>query len=410
MFNKNISRFPIIYANSGGTCRIAIGWGAHTTVADEAKRVGIKKALIVTTGLKGTGIIEELKGILEYNGVPVEIYSGVTSNPKDHEVMAGYKAYIDGECDGVISIGGGSSHDCAKGIRLVAANDGADIGNFKMTIDPPWQLDMTKYRGCMIPQVSVNTTAGTGAEMSGGGAITHTKERIKRMAVAPGLTPAAAIEDPLLIRCQPGYLAAQTAWDGFTHAFEIYVSCVESHYSQSMAIYAIKLISDNLREFAYNRMNRDACEAITWASSMSGGIALGLGGGTGLVHGLGHGLSILYNVHHGLANAVMTIPGERYNQPERPEKFAEMARAMGANTFGMTKMEASDAWFYEVERLLDDLEIESGNLSRFGLKKEDIPHIVQVQHYPDLCNAGNPREYNYDDLVQLMENILDEPY
>lgn len=406
MINKNIFQFPILYANTHRIGKIAIGWGSHTIVADEAKQAGISKALIVTTGLKGTGIIDEIKGILEYNGVSTEIFDKVTTNPKDHEVMAGYKAYTESQCDGVVSVGGGSSHDCGKAIRIVAANDGIDISNFQLTIDPPWMLEMAKYKPCQIPQVAVNTTAGTGAELSGGGAITHTDKRVKRMAMVPGLTPAVGIEDPLLIRLQPGYLAAQTAWDGFTHAFEIYISRVQSHYSKALAIYAIKLVAENLREFVYNRMNPEACEAITWAASMSGGIGLGLGGGTGLVHGLGHGLSVLYGLHHGLANAVMTIPGERYNQPECLEKFAEMARAMGMDTTGMTRLEASDQWFYEVERLLEDLNIESGHLGRYGLKKEDIPHIVEVQHRPDLCAQGNPRDYNYDDLVKLMEENL----
>ena len=65
-----------------------------------------------------------------------------------------------------------------------------------------------------------------------------------------------------------------------------------------------------------------------------------------------------------------------------------MARAMGVDTTGMSKMEASDMWFVETERLLDDLEIKSGNLSeQFGLKKEDIPHIVKHQYENDFPEA-----------------------
>src|SRR3989304_654260 len=75
--------------------------------------------LIVTTGLKGTGIVEEIKGILNYNGISTEIYDKVTSNPKDYEVAEAYKIFMDTQCDGVVSIGGGSSHDCAKGVRAI---------------------------------------------------------------------------------------------------------------------------------------------------------------------------------------------------------------------------------------------------------------------------------------------------
>lgn len=387
--------------------KIAMGWGAHKTVADECKQVGIKKALIVTTGLRGTGIVDEIKAILEHNGVAAEVFDKVTSNPKDHEVMAGYKVFKAAQCDGVVSVGGGSSHDCGKGIRIVASNDGTDISNFQATIDPPWILEMVKYKSNTIPQISVNTTTGTGAENTGAGAMTHANIRAKRLSMVPGIAPNVAINDPLLTRCQPAHIAAQTGFDAFCHAFELYVSRVQSKYSSALALATIKLVAENLREFAYNRMNHVACENITWASSMSGAVGLSFGGGIGVVHGLGHGLSALYDVHHGLASAVVAIPGERYNQPMCHEKFAEMAQAMGVDTRGMTTMQASDAWFVELERLLKDLNIQTGNLSKqVGLKKEDIPHIVKVQHSVDVTVQGNPRDYNFEECVKILEDNL----
>ncbi len=402
-----MAQFPIIYANHMGLGRIAIGWGSHTTVANECKAIGMKRILIVTTGLKGTGIIDEIKSILNYHDVSTEIFDKVTTNPKDYEVMECYQVFKDSQCDGMVSVGGGSSHDCAKAARIVAANDGLSISHFQMVIDPPWMLEMRKYKPVKIPQISVNTTAGTGAESSGGAAITHTDLRVKRLAVIPGAAPNLAINDPLLVRLQPQHLAAQTAWDAFCHAFETYVSSIQSQFSLALAYRTIKLIAENLREFVYNRMNPTACENIVWAASMSGALGLACGGGTGIVHGLGHGLSVLRGVHHGLASAVITIPGERYNQSVCPDKFSQMAEAMGVDTRGMSKMEASDRWFEEVERLLKDLHIQTGNLNRqFGLTKEDCPHIVRVQHSMDVTRQGNPRDYQYEDCLALLESLL----
>jgi methanol:N,N-dimethyl-4-nitrosoaniline oxidoreductase len=406
LINENIREFPIYYSLGWGMGRIANGWGAHKTVADECKQLGIKKALIVTTGLKGTGIVDEINQILTTQGVATEIFSGVTSNPKDSQVMAGYKVFMEAKCDGVVSVGGGSSHDCGKGIRAVASNDGLDISNFQLGIDPPWMEQIKQYQACTIPQVSINTTSGTGAENTACGAISQSNIMAKRLVLVHGLAPSIAINDPLLIRCQPAHIAAQTGFDGFCHAFESYVSRMQPKYSTVLAAGAIKLIAENLREFAFNRMDHVACENVIWASSMSGALGLSCGGGVGVVHGFGHGLSVLYDVHHGLASAVVTIPGERYNQPQCPDKFAEMARTMGVDTTNMTKMQASDAWFTEVERLLDDLNIQTGNLKRFGLKKEDIPHIVKVQHSLDLTVQGNPTDYNYEELVALFESQL----
>jgi hypothetical protein len=88
--NKSTFEFPIIYTGVIG--KIAIGWGVHQTVADECKQANIKNALIVTTGLKGTGIVDEINSILTSQGISTHIYSGVTSNPKDYCWKIYYKS------------------------------------------------------------------------------------------------------------------------------------------------------------------------------------------------------------------------------------------------------------------------------------------------------------------------------
>ena len=144
MINKQIYEFPIVYTNP--IPKIAMGWGAHETTADECKRAGIKKALIVTSGLRGTGIVDEIKTSLEHNGIATDIYDKVTSNPKDYQVMEAYQAFMDSKSDGVVAIGGGSSIDTGKGLRVVAANGGGDVTNFIALIDPPWMETLKKLK------------------------------------------------------------------------------------------------------------------------------------------------------------------------------------------------------------------------------------------------------------------------
>jgi methanol:N,N-dimethyl-4-nitrosoaniline oxidoreductase len=85
VIDKRLFEFPISYTTLIG--KIALGWGAHETVADECKAAGIKKALLVTTGLRGTGIVEEIQSILSYGGISTVTYDKVSSNPKDTQVM-----------------------------------------------------------------------------------------------------------------------------------------------------------------------------------------------------------------------------------------------------------------------------------------------------------------------------------
>jgi methanol:N,N-dimethyl-4-nitrosoaniline oxidoreductase len=403
VINKNMIEFPITYTTQIN--RIAIGWGAYETVADECKAANIKKALITTTGLKGTGIVDEINQILTTQGISTEIYDKVTSNPKDHEVMEAYDVFKNADCDGVVSIGGGSSHDCGKGVRAVAANDGKHIRDMAVFLDPPWMEEKKKYKTITTPQVSVNTTAGTSAEFSPAASIVDTKVRAKQVVAVPGLAPTVGITDPLLVRLMPQNIAAWTGFDAFAHGFETFLSRTLSPAGAAIMLRLIQLVAENLREFSYNRMNHVACENMCWAESM-GGIGMNLGGGAGIVHGLGHQIGALTDCHHGLANAVFTLPGERYNEAACPDRFAEMAGAMGVDTRGMTRMQAADKWFDEVERLLTDLNIKTGHLNeQLGFQRKDVEHIVTI-YSNDFCKEGNPRDFNFEECVELLESVL----
>jgi methanol:N,N-dimethyl-4-nitrosoaniline oxidoreductase len=404
LINKQIFQFPIIYSRQPG--KTAIGWGVHTTVADECKKAGMKKVLIVTTGLKGTGIVDEIKQILTTNGISVEVYDKVESNPREYHVMNGYGVFKAAECDGVVSVGGGSSHDTGKGIRIVACNNGRNICDFSGVTEENWMKKELEYHPVTIPQVSVNTTAGTGAESAAGAAIIDTRIRVKTGIMVPNETPTIALTDPLLVRLMPQRLTAWTGWDAFTHAFECYVSNIHVPGSEAVQLRVIKIVAENLREFTYNRMNDVACLNMCYAESMTG-TGMAMGGGGGIVHGFGNTISAIQpGAHHGRTMAVMTIPFQRYNEVARPDLFAEMARAMGVDTRGMTRIQAADKWFEEVERLLADLNIKIGHLNeQFGITHEDLEHIARIGTNL-FTREGNPREIIYDEVYKILEDIL----
>ena len=407
MINKQIFKFPIIYTNP--IPRIALGWGAYETVGNECKDAGMKKALIVTSGLKGTGVIEEMKGIINYAGVATEIYDKITSNPKDHEIMEAYSLFKETQCDGVVAVGGGSSIDTGKCIRVIDANGGQEVTNFSVFLDPPFAETLKKMNPCTIPQISVATTAGTGAEVSSWAAISNTKARAKVLVSGPNIHSTLAVVDPLLARLQPRDVAAWTGFDALSHAVEAFVTKVQGPYAYGLLLRANDLIYNNLRDFVYNRMDKDACERMCWASTM-GGIAIGFGAGAGIVHGLGHQISAITDCHHGRINAVMMIAGEMYNQPAAIDKFAAMTGAMGIDTRKMTKFEAADRWFDEIEQLLEDLEITPGYLTdQFGLEEADLEHIGKI-YSNDFCSQGNPRELNTEEVLGLLKRVLHEPY
>ena len=86
----------------------------------------ITKPLIVTDkGIVNTGILKIITDILDGDNIPYSIYDKTVPNPTDENVTEGVAQYKADGCDGLISIGGGSSHDCCKGIGILLSNGGA---------------------------------------------------------------------------------------------------------------------------------------------------------------------------------------------------------------------------------------------------------------------------------------------
>ena len=136
--------------------RCLIGPGASELAAPQAAAMGLTHALFVTSGLRGTGIVDDLKGQFERAGVAVTVYDKVESNPKDYNVMDAYQAYAESKCDGFVSIGGGSSTDTTKGARVVAAHDGRNTNEF--------QGANASEKLANPPHIAINTMVGTGSE------------------------------------------------------------------------------------------------------------------------------------------------------------------------------------------------------------------------------------------------------
>ncbi len=403
MFNKEMVEFPIIYTNV--IPRIAIGWGSYQTIGNECQAAGMKNALIVTSGLKGSGIIDEIKGVLNHAGVACAVYDKITSNPKDWQIMDAYKAFKANKCDGVLAVGGGSSIDTGKGVRVIAANGGKDISNFTVFLDPPWGEKVKGIKPCVIPQISVPTTSGTGAEVSSFAALSDTKNKMKVLVSAPNIHSTLAVIDPLLARTMPRHVAAWTGFDAMAHAVEAFVTKVQAPYAHGMLLRGAELVYKNIREFVYNRNNHLACERMSWAATM-GGIGIGFGAGAGLVHGLGHQVSALTDCHHGRINAILMLAGEEYNRPEITDRLAALARAMGVAPAEMGDGEAADAWFDAIEELLIDLDIQPGELNKqFGVEEKDLGRIVDI-YKNDFCSQGNPRDYNREELIELLKGQL----
>lgn len=102
-----------------------IGGGAISETSSILKRLEVKHPLIVTDAfMVRVGLAEFLRRQLEITGIACDVYSETVPDPTTEAVAAGLRAFIEGEHDALVSLGGGSPIDSAKAIGMLSSNGG----------------------------------------------------------------------------------------------------------------------------------------------------------------------------------------------------------------------------------------------------------------------------------------------
>lgn len=366
-----------------------MGIGAVKEIGERMKSYGKKKALIVTdAGLHKFGVADQVAAYVEEAGLSVAIFPGAEPNPTDANVEAGLIVYREEGCDSIISLGGGSSHDCAKGIGLVAANGGR-IHDYE---------GVDKSALPMVTLFAVNTTSGTASEMTRFCIITDTSRSIKMAIVDKHVTPTVSINDPMLTVKKPSSLTAATGMDALTHAVEAYVSTSATPITDACALQAIRLISRNLRVAVANGENLQARENMSYAQFLAG-MAFN-NASLGYVHAIAHQFGGIYNLPHGVCNAILLPHVERFNLISKAERFADIAEAMGENISGLSMREAAEKALEAIIALSQDVGIPSG-FAELGAKEEDI-EVLAINAMNDACAFTNPRKATLDEVKDII--------
>ena len=241
--------------------RNVFGEGSVVETGELMKSLGGSKAMIVTDEfLASHPMTARIQKILKDAGVDSAVFGKAEPNPKDTNVVEGEKFYHDNGCDCILSLGGGSSHDCAKGIGLVATN-GGKISDYE---------GVDKAHEALPPLVAVNTTAGTASEITRFCIITDTARKVKMCIVDWRVTPAIAINDPELMVGMPASLTAATGMDALTHAVEAYVSTDANPLTDAAAIKAIDKIVHYLPQAVANGDYMKARSEMAYAQYLAG--------------------------------------------------------------------------------------------------------------------------------------------
>ena len=367
------------------------GAGCRTAIADEIKKRGFRKALLVTDkDLVKFGVAAMIEDVLKGASIPYEIYSEIKPNPTIKNVLDGLERFKASGADCMVALGGGSSMDTAKAIGIIFNNpEFADVRSLEGT---------APTRNKAVPTFAVPTTAGTAAEVTINYVITDEENRKKMVCVDPNDIPVCSVIDCELMMSMPKGLTASTGLDALTHAIESYITPGAWTMSDMFEYKAIELIHEHLYNAVQNGKDVKAREGMAEAQYIAG---MGFSNvGLGIVHSMAHPLGAFYDTPHGVANALLLPYVMEYNaeSPAR-EKYLGIAKAMGVNTEGMSVDEGVKAAIQAVRDLSLSVYIPQ-HLSEIGVRKEDLD-VLAVAAFNDVCTGGNPRPTSVEDIEKL---------
>ena len=360
---------------------------------DQVAELGFKKALIVTDKVLGQiGIVKKVTDVLDNKNIEYAIYDETKPNPTVKNVNDGLALLKEKECDFVISLGGGSAHDCAKGIALLATN-GGEIKDYE---------GVDKSKKPQLPMVGINTTAGTGSEMTLFAIITDEERHIKMALVDKHLTPIIAVNDPMLMLAMPKSLTAATGMDALTHAIEAYVSTSATPITDACAEKAIELISNYLVNAVENGEDVEARDMMAYAEYLAG-MAFN-NASLGYVHAMAHQLGGFYNLPHGVCNAILLPHVQEYNKATSASRLAKIAKIMGGNIEGLTDEQGADLCIDMIKSLSQTVGIPEG-LGVLGVKESDFETLA-TNALNDACSLTNPRKGNLEEVMAIFKKAM----
>lgn len=365
------------------------GAGCLNEIGVQAARLERKKLLLVTDGfLAETEAAARIRLRLQEQGISLCVYAGVTPNPTLQGVHAAFAQYQAEDCDGVVSLGGGSAHDCGKAVCILAENP-APLAQY---------VGVDRFPHRSAPMLAVNTTAGTGSEITNCFLITDTETGTKLIFEGANALADVAINDPELMRTLPKSLTAATGMDALTHAIECYVSNLSFRLTDALALLAVRCICENLSLAVEQPENLSAREGMTYGAYLAG-MAFG-SGGVGLVHAIAHAIGGVYNLPHGLCNAVLLPYVIRFNGRTCGARYRDIlcVLAPDAQETGPAAAEALAARVYALSEQIGTAK----TLRELGVRREDFP-LLAKKALQDSCSETNPVAASADDICAILE-------
>jgi len=373
--------------------RTLFGKGALEEAGPYIRALGTRALIVTGRVVQKSDAFASLTRVLSRHSVGWAVFSEIPGEPDDAMVDEGARAYGYGGCDFIIGLGGGSPMDCAKAIAAKVALPGRIVDYAGREI-----------AGKLPALVLIPTTAGSGSEATRYAVITDSQRGVKLLLRGDALIPALAVVDHTFTLSAPPALTAYTGIDALTHAVEAYTSKKATPLTDPYALAAVGRIFESLPKAFSDGSDRAARESMSIASYEAG--VCNSNASVTLVHGMSRPIGARFHVPHGLSNAMLLTHCLRFAAHGRPERFARLARFIGAAPNRFTDREAADSLVGAFSELTRTLNIPT--LREYGIPEAEYRDAIQ-QMAREAIESGSPAntlcDVTEDDIIRLYESL-----
>ena len=380
---------------------IRSGAGTHILVPDLIHALGGRRPVLFSDkGLTQAGLTKKIERLFEMApGIQLAgVFDDVTQDAKSSKINKGLKYFKECNGDSLIAIGGGSVLDTAKAIKWclhkhVNRIEEALAGN----VLEVWPEAV--HMG--IPHISIATTAGTGAEISGISVVLNERLGVKCNLLNPFINSDIAILDPELTIGLPPKITAFTGMDALTHAIEGYFSNKSNAMADAFALHSAKMIRDNLPRAVSDGQDREARANMLQASAMAI-TSFALAFSTLPIHNMAHALGAKYGIPHGLANAILMPSVMKHLAPMYLPKVKEFAHAFGMTDIPEKEEQCLEQCIDEIISLRRSVNLPD-DFAEYEIEEADVKEIVMaVQNDPSGQAFRIPEEV----IIAVCKDVL----
>ena len=385
-FRKQIHRLPgkVIHTIPLPEPEVTEGPASRAQIGELCHKAGYKHVLLVTDRtLSGLGYAKAITDSLEAAHIGYSVYDDIHTEPNIAIIEAGRQLAIDNHAECIIALGGGSVMDSCK---MIAAGVKMPHLPVKALL-----LKFLPVPGSTLPLIMVPSTAGTGAELTVGAAVTN-DQGAKSSTVLIGLNVTHVIHDSELTIHAPQSVTAACGMDALSHCIEGAISDTDvDEEDMQMSLEGIKLILANLPVVLREPENNEARLAMCRAA-MYGGNAINTQL-AGYVHAFAHSIGAKYHMPHGQAISLMLMPVLEYQKEACRERYEQIAQYCGVPDFLQAVRElmhtcsmdqlSSPVRMCDHEQLIPMIAADSINYSApVTLSEEDIRTVLQTVSAP----------------------------